>query len=775
MMPELTSPGLQLTLHPEAGSFSLQQVNGKLCMENARFSIAYRLENGSRQIFNGPLQAGGPAVSAPSTHGLLQTLDLRWDQAPLSGTLTLALGQTQRFLLLKAHFENTGGTPLILERITLLQAGAGQLSFGAASPDLAFHANGWQSWSHTATTGQDKGQHRSWLGPLQNPMVDYCDTPHPARAGHYTADFFAVFGDRGSRCGLVAGFLSQKQHFGTIEAWTQPAPALSLWANGDETRLLPGSAMDTDWAIVLPVDLDDPDPLGPYLEMVAREHEIKPFPELPVGWCSWYYFYDKVTAEDIRRNLSSVVELRQKLPVTLFQIDDGFESQVGDWFTFRQTFPEGVAGLARDIRGAGLTPGLWLAPYIVHSKAELVRQHPDWILRTSRGKPVNAGFVWNNLCTALDLTVPAAFDYTCEVISKAAHEWGYPYLKLDFLYAAALPGVRHDMTRTRAQVLRQGLEGLRRAAGPETLLLGCGTPLGPSLGLFEMMRISCDVSGDWAPQFNGIRLFFNREPHMPSARNAIHNILSRASQHRRWWLNDPDCLLVRADSHLNLDEVQTLAASIALTGGSLLLSDDMPKLDASRISLAQSLLPPVGQRARLVDWFDEGQPRRLRLDLSGPAGAWHVLALFNWSDAPVEARLDVSEFDLPAGDYTARSFWNDRLLEVAGGQADLGTLPPHGCHVLALRPLQTGQPQYLGSSLHISQGMEVAQWQVRAHELRLRLDLGHSTAGEVDVRLPALPKEALLNGQPAGWSSPAPQVVRLPVDLPGAGDVLLKW
>ena len=105
-------------------------------------------------------------------------------------------------------------------------------------------------------------------------------------------------------------------------------------------------------------------------------------------------------------------------------------------------------------------PGLWLAPYMSIPRARLIREHPDWLLRGSLGRPVYAGFVWDAFTTALDLTHPAVVEHTCRLISTATHEWGFP-IKLDFLYAAALPGRRHDPTLNRAQTLRIGLEKLR--------------------------------------------------------------------------------------------------------------------------------------------------------------------------------------------------------------------------------------------------------------------------------------------------------------------------
>ena len=128
------------------------------------------------------------------------------------------------------------------------------------------------------------------------------------------------------------------------------------------------------------------------------------------------------------------------------------------------------------------------------------------------------------------------------------------------------------------------------------------------------MRIGADVSGDWAPKFRGIGAFIKHEPSFPCARNSIRNILTRSAMQKQWWINDPDCLLIRPDTHLSLAEVRSLATAIGLTGGSLLLSDDLPKLPPDRLRIAQVLLPVIGERARVLDWFDAEMPEHLRLD-----------------------------------------------------------------------------------------------------------------------------------------------------------------
>jgi len=337
-----------------------------------------------------------------------------------------------------------------------------------------------------------------------------------------------------------------------------------MWANGDGARLDPGESITTDWACLHFLEVDSPDPLAPYLEAVASETPPRRIsPESPAGWCSWYQYDQDISQEIIQRNLETAAALRDALPLDVIQIDDGFQTRVGDWFSFTPGFPEGLAPLAREIKERGFTPGLWLAPFILERGSRLAQEHPEWLLRGRLNQPANAGFIWDRFPTALDLTHPGALDYVKEVVRAAVHEWGFQYLKLDFLYAAALPGRYRDPRRTRAQVLRAGLEALREAAGEDAFLLGCGCPLGPALGLVDAMRVGTDVAPTWQPVYPVIQPYFQHEPDIPSTRNAIQNALTRLPLHNRWWTNDPDCLLLRPETRLSLAEVRSMASVIA--------------------------------------------------------------------------------------------------------------------------------------------------------------------------------------------------------------------
>lgn len=724
----------------------------------------------------------GPVQPSPSPHGLLRQVQVRFEgrQPGVHFCLTFALPEDHPLLLMRLEIENRSARPLYPDILELLHAsGPEGLDFGNPSREsLAFFANGWQSWSYAGAYHPRQRFQRTRLGPLRAPTDFNAGTPQPTRRGHFASDMFGVLGDRQGRSALLAGFLSQKQHFGSLEARLDlPHPTLRMWANGDRARLDPGMQISTDWACLHFLNPDDPDPLSPYLEAVRREHALEgagrgiSAQPIPTGWCSWYQYsaetyIGEITDLDIRHNLHAMASARPQLPLQICQIDDGFQSYQGDWFIFSPGFPDGIEPLAADIRQADFTPGLWLAPFIVHPYSQLTARHPDWLLRGRLNQPVNAGYFWGVFNSALDLTHPQALEYTQEVVHTAVHRWGYPYLKLDFLYAAALPGRYRDASRTRAQVLRAGLQALRQAAGPGAYLLGCSCPLGPAVGLVDAMRIGTDVGSRWYTSFGGVEPLLRGEPNLPSIAKALHNAITRAPLHHRWWVNDPDCLLLGASSRLTSDEVLSAATTIALSGGSLLLSDDLSRLPPEKRWIAEVLLPLTGLAPRVLDWFDAANPSRLRLDLDNGTGRWSLLALLNWEDSPRDMALRLEDFDLhpadsPSGSFWARRFWQPQAAPrveslLAPQSLPLGAMPAHSVALFAVRPRLDGAPQYLGSDLHISQGLEVAHWDWQegaTGTLRLRLERPGRAAGRIFLSLPAAPAQAHLNETPLSWQA----------------------
>jgi alpha-galactosidase len=278
-----------------------------------------------------------------------------------------------------------------------------------------------------------------------------------------------------------------------------------------------------------------------------------------------------VTPSDVRDNLAALAGRGFEL----IQIDDGYQAAIGDWLSVCDAWSEGVEKVAHEVRHAGLQAGIWTAPFLAAEKSELAAGHPDWFtVHEPTGYPSKAAYNagnWGGWALALDTTRPDVLDHLRETYAALTAQ-GFDYHKIDFCYAAALPGRRHDPTKTRAESLRLGLEAVRDGIGDDAFLLGCGCPFGPAVGVVDAMRVSADVAPVWAPDQHWPGLYETA----PSAVNAIAASVLRAPLHRRVFINDPDCLLLRpTDTALDASQRSFLAAVITGTGAFTLISDDL--------------------------------------------------------------------------------------------------------------------------------------------------------------------------------------------------------
>ncbi|MGI8926439.1 MAG: glycoside hydrolase family 36 protein [Tepidiformaceae bacterium] len=399
---------------------------------------------------------------------------------------------------------------------------------------------------------------------------------------------------------------------------------------------------------------------------------------VPTGWCSWYYFYGAVSEADVIANLEEMA--RSAHPAEYIQIDDGYQSQTGDWLTANAKFPSGMGALASRIGAAGYRPGLWLAPLLLNEASETLGAHPEIALRTHEGDLLFVD-TWLGRCAVLDCTNPAAAAWLGDVIRTVVHEWGYEYLKLDALaFAAVAPtGARyHEPGTTAPANLRRGLEIIREAAGGETFVLGCTCHFGPALGLVDAMRVGPDVKENWEDGPN------------PSVRHAMRMVLQRNWMHGRWWANDPDCLIVRdTNSALEEAEVRFLATAIVLSGGMVVASDNLPLLSPARRAMALALFPPPGVAARPVDPSEGPVPSAWRARLGGGRA---LVGILNWQDTP--RWVVVSEFLEPG--EVAFDAWNGRV----AGAGDILLRPHEGAlwQVAAPGP----GPRVVGDTGHIA-------------------------------------------------------------------------
>src|SRR4029453_915559 len=173
----------------------------------------------------------------------------------------------------------------------------------------------------------------------------------------------------------------------------------------------------------------------------------------PTGWCSWYCFGPRVTAQQVLDNLDFI---SRNIPgLKYIQIDDGYQPAMGDWLETGAAFGGDVQGVLKRIRERGFEPAIWVAPFIAEEKSNLFREHTDWFVKDTDGRPLRSDKVtfggWRHgPWYALDGTHPEAQRHLESVFRTMRESWGVTYFKLDANFWGAIHGGQfHDRDATR--------------------------------------------------------------------------------------------------------------------------------------------------------------------------------------------------------------------------------------------------------------------------------------------------------------------------------------
>lgn len=309
---------------------------------------------------------------------------------------------------------------------------------------------------------------------------------------------------------------------------------------------------------------------------------IKPLTDRKIkGYTSWYNYYQNISEDIILRDLEAIGK-RSDL-VNTFQIDDGYQTAVGDWLSIdKKKFPNGMKPVADKIHEKGLKAGIWLAPFGAQRGSKIAAEHPDWLVKNKKGKPFIVGANWGGFYP-LDIDNQQARDYIKGVFDVVLNQWGFDLVKLDFLYATAVVPMHN---KTRGQLAYESIDFLRECVGDKQIL-GCGVQQMPCFGKVEYMRIGADMSLGWKHSL--IRKNMHRED--VSTPNAIHNSVYRRCLNKRAFLCDPDVFLLRKTNiHFTPQQQRVLAKFIKLFGEVLFVSDNVDDYDDEQLAIFNDTL-----------------------------------------------------------------------------------------------------------------------------------------------------------------------------------------
>lgn len=407
--------------------------------------------------------------------------------------------------------------------------------------------------------------------------------------------------------------------------------------------------------------------LDRYGEYLGKKFGRKRSEHPPLGWCSWYagYFAD-ITEAEVLKNLEHAALIPD---LRYFQIDGGWESNVGTATTEipehdSAKFPHGMRWLAETIRSKGVKPGLWIRPFKGWGDSEGT---PEW----ARGP-------------TLDISHPDARNWLSQLARRLVREWGYEYLKFDFVtydlygcWGMELPenkgrlGTVAGDTITNITAYRLALEALREGAGEECFLLGCNCLLAPAFGIVDGMRIGDDVSAaDW-----------ERTVLMGAKSVAPLQFL-----HGNVWWNDPDCIMVHEP--MSFSEARLWNVFVSFTGGLPIVSSKLYELPEERREILAKTLPVRHLHARPLS-SDEEIPPIWWASMGEGDEQIVKIGLFNWGDGVREFELDPVSFGFSGSGPAPFEFREEKKAEFRQGRLVV-KVPARDCRVVSLsKPIES--------------------------------------------------------------------------------------
>jgi len=484
-------------------------------------------------------------------------------------------------------------------------------------------------------------------------------------------------------------------------AWPRPIPVrirdsgnkdLLVMTLGAVNPVIADGTFDPATDAVL---LKDGSRLENYYRDILKIKYYKPidksrFPLPPAGWCSWYFYYQEIGEDEVKRNTDWIAQNLRDYGAVYVQIDDGWQGtghglgENRDWTTIDKRFPGGMAGLATYIKSRGLKPGIWLAPHGQSNEAVVKKNHGVFMLKPDGTSVSNT---WEGRFL-LDPSTAESQQYLKDLFSTLSR-WGYEYFKIDGqpIVVREYRNQKSSMknpTGDSDELYRDTLASIRVAIGPDRYLLGCWVVPLEGVGLMNGSRIGADVLPNW----DGFKF-------------ALRATMEYYFLHNIAWYTDPDVLVVR--SPLPLEQARAWATLQGLTGQSLLTSDRLSDLSSERVELLRRVYPAVDIVP--MDLFKSERNKRIwDLKVNHLGRHYDVVGVFNFDETrPSPIYVSWKDLGLPEDQPVhVFDFWNKEYLGAWEKGVSLD-LEPASTRVLTLLP-QQDHPQLISTSRHLTQG-----------------------------------------------------------------------
>ena len=431
-----------------------------------------------------------------------------------------------------------------------------------------------------------------------------------------------------------------------------------------------------------------------YTQLLHDKHHVGPMKPIPAGWSSWSCVYGSVDENIVVKEAEELAKGWLDKGADLIQIDDGWqkEGSFGAYWTYNpDKFPHDIPWLAERIRELGLRFGIWMGPgMVIDTSSRFEELYPyinlvDGKLVKNFGGDETLMAEKNGSVYGLDIGKKEVLELALEMFRRGTQEYGAEYFKVDFI-VNLLVRAGNGFTRVEyedgyaVELYRRYMREIRKTVGDDVFLLACGAPVGESIGIYDSIRISHDIT------WGGVG-----QPHHPGTWNILRNdaqcAILRSPFHGKVFINDSDGLLVRnyqtpyCDDGLEmtLEEAKMWATVVAMCGGQTLINVEIEKLTQERKDIFTNILPPLGQAARPRDFYE--YPWCSESYIAAEEDA-QIAAIFNWGEETMEKTVR-NPFDSRA---VLVDSWSHQVIGYMDESVNF-TLPAHTSRAFLIRRL----------------------------------------------------------------------------------------
>ena len=182
------------------------------------------------------------------------------------------------------------------------------------------------------------------------------------------------------------------------------------------------------------------EPLRMYSQALQKEGWTLPKPnaqDFGIAWCGWGYEFN-VTP----KQMTDTIPKLKELGVGWATLDDRWFDAYGDWNPRKDTFPgDSIKKMVQDFHKEGIRAQIWWYPLVAedgqgrwdshkYAVADVVKQHPEWLILDKEGKHARSFRNLASLCPA----VPEVREYLKGMTEKFIKDWDFDGHKLDNVY-----------------------------------------------------------------------------------------------------------------------------------------------------------------------------------------------------------------------------------------------------------------------------------------------------------------------------------------------------